>query len=102
MSRTSVITSKDNANIKLISQLQKSPKKRREEGVFVLEGLRLCLDAIQNGFIPRKAFFSSSFLSFIRNFPPDQFHQVCIFLRALLSICLPRKDSWISHQTPSF
>lgn len=63
MSRTSVITSKDNANIKLISQLQKSPKKRREEGVFVLEGLRLCLDAIQNGFIPRKAFFSSSFLS---------------------------------------
>ena len=63
MSRTSVITSKDNANIKLISQLQKSPKKRREEGVFVLEGLRLCLDAIQNGFIPRKVFFSSSFLS---------------------------------------
>ena len=63
MSRTSIITSKDNANIKLISQLQKSSKKRREEGVFVLEGLRLCLDALQNGFVPEKVFFSESFSS---------------------------------------
>ena len=53
MSTSIKISSKDNANIKEISLLQKSSKKRREEGVFVLEGLRLCLDALENGFIQR-------------------------------------------------
>ena len=63
MSRFSVITSKDNSNIKAISLLQKSSKKRREEGVFVLEGLRLCLDALSNGFLPQKVFLTSTFIS---------------------------------------
>ena len=71
MSRTSIITSKDNANIKQISQLQKSSKKRKEEGVFVLEGLRLCLDALQNGFTPEKVFYSESFLSKNSNLVQD-------------------------------
>lgn len=57
------ISSKDNANIKEISLLQKSSKRRREEGVFVLEGLRLCLDALENGFIPQKAFYSTTALN---------------------------------------
>lgn len=57
------ITSKDNANIKEISGLQKSSKHRRDQGVFVLEGLRLCLDAIENGFIPKKVFLSTSAIS---------------------------------------
>ena len=43
------ITSRENAIIKHILQLNQSSSKRKEEGVFVLEGLRLCLDAIQNG-----------------------------------------------------
>ncbi len=60
MSAITKITSKENSNIKEISSLQKSSKHRREEGVFILEGLRLCLDAIENGFTPRKVFFSSS------------------------------------------
>ena len=63
MSRISLITSKDNSNIKAISLLQKSSKRRREEGVFILEGLRLCLDAVQNKFSPVKVFFSTTFLS---------------------------------------
>lgn len=63
MSRFSVITSKDNSNIKTISLLQKSSKKRKEEGVFVLEGLRLCLDALSNGFLPQKVFLTSTFIS---------------------------------------
>ena len=62
MSHILQISSKDNANVKAISLLQKSTKKRREEGVFVLEGVRLCLDALQNGFTPLKAFFSKTFL----------------------------------------
>lgn len=46
------ISSKDNPIIKEISGLQKSSKGRKEAGLFVLEGLRLCLDASVNGYIP--------------------------------------------------
>lgn len=54
------ITSKDNDMIKSVVQLQKSSKRRRDEGVFVLEGLRLCLDAVRNGFAPEKVILSAS------------------------------------------
>ena len=43
------ITAKDNQLIKLITLLQKSGKARKENGLFVLEGLRICKDAAQNG-----------------------------------------------------
>lgn len=39
------ITAKDNQIIKLVTMLQKSAKSRKENGLFVLEGLRLCNDA---------------------------------------------------------
>lgn len=42
------ITSKDNPLIKLVSSLQSSSKQRKETGLFVLEGLRICDDAYQN------------------------------------------------------
>ena len=43
------ITSKENSLIKLTSQLQGSAKARKENGLFVLEGLRICFDAFDNG-----------------------------------------------------
>ncbi len=43
------ITSKDNSLIKHISELQTSAKKRQNSGLFVLEGLRICKDADENG-----------------------------------------------------
>ena len=43
------LTSKENAVIKLVSSLQGSAKARRENGLFVLEGLRICEDALENG-----------------------------------------------------
>lgn len=43
------ITSRENSLIKLISALQSSSKARRENGLFVLEGLRICSDAFDNG-----------------------------------------------------
>ncbi|MBQ9769875.1 MAG: RNA methyltransferase [Clostridia bacterium] len=46
------ITSKDNPIIKEISSLQKSAKGRKDAGLFVLEGLRLCLDAALNEYKP--------------------------------------------------
>ena len=60
MSTLIKITSKDNPNIKEILSLQKSSKYRREQGLFVLEGRRLCLDAVENNFTPEKVFISSS------------------------------------------
>lgn len=42
------ITSKDNPLIKFVSNLQASSKHRKEAGLFVLEGLRICDDAYQN------------------------------------------------------
>ena len=43
------ITSRENSLITLISSLQTSAKARRENGLFVLEGLRICSDAFENG-----------------------------------------------------
>ncbi len=43
------ISSKENSLIKLVCGLQKSAKTRKENGLFVLEGLRICDDALQNG-----------------------------------------------------
>ncbi len=44
------VTSKDNEIIRLAASLVSSAKKRREEGMFVLDGLRLCRDAEQSGY----------------------------------------------------
>ena len=44
------ITSKDNSLIKLINKLNSSGRSRKEHGLFVIEGLRLCRDAAENGF----------------------------------------------------
>lgn len=43
------ITSRENSLIKLASALQTSAARRRENGLFTLEGLRLCRDAAENG-----------------------------------------------------
>lgn len=43
------ISSKDNPLIKLICSLQSSAKARKEQRLFVLEGFRICVDAMDNG-----------------------------------------------------
>ncbi len=48
MSEFIEISSKDNQLIKFVSLLQASAKQRRENKLFVLEGLRICDDAYQN------------------------------------------------------
>lgn len=46
------ITSKDNALIKLCAKLKKSAKQRRENGLFISEGVRVCVDAmLSNAYI---------------------------------------------------
>lgn len=58
MSYFTKISSKDNEIVKLASKLVSSAKTRRENKLFVLDGLRLCRDAALNGF-PIKYFIVS-------------------------------------------
>lgn len=44
-----IITSRENPLIKLVAALQVSSEKRKHNGLFVLEGLRICKDACDNG-----------------------------------------------------
>jgi len=55
------ISSKDNKYIKYVAKLQKSSKFRSEENSFVLEGLRICKDAMENNIDFRLLFLSESF-----------------------------------------
>ncbi len=55
------ITAKDNPLIKLICSLQTSLKSRKENNLFVLEGLRICLDALENSIAFDKLIVSETF-----------------------------------------
>lgn len=57
-----VITSRENSLIKFVSNLTNSAKSRRENAAFVLEGLRLCMDAYENGIQFDKLIISESAL----------------------------------------
>jgi len=41
-----ILSSKDNSNIKNAVKLRKSAKYRRESGLFIAEGVRICMDAM--------------------------------------------------------
>lgn len=55
-----IITSKSNTGVKYVKKLISSAKERRESGKFVLEGLRLCRDAMQNGRAFSEAFYTKA------------------------------------------
>lgn len=61
------IKSKENSLIKLTSSLQNSSKTRNETGLFVLEGLRICSDAFDNGIRFDKLIISNSAFSKYKN-----------------------------------
>ena len=48
MKEFNVITSRENSLIKLVCSLQSSAKARKENGLFVIEGLRIVKDAYEN------------------------------------------------------
>lgn len=56
------ILSRDNSNIKQVVALISSSKKRRENGLFVLEGLRLSTDAFLSGYRFETLFLSETAL----------------------------------------
>ena len=52
------ITSLQNPKVKAYNQLVSSAKERREQGLFVLEGLRLVLDVVRSGCTIKELFFT--------------------------------------------
>ncbi|MCL2532201.1 MAG: RNA methyltransferase [Oscillospiraceae bacterium] len=56
-----VITSTQNPQIKFAVKLRDSAKARREHGQFFLEGYRLCMDALENGYTPELLFCTDKF-----------------------------------------
>lgn len=57
-----MITSKDNAKIKRVSAFVSSAKKRKEEGVFLLEGTRLCSEALREDIEVLEVYYTSNLL----------------------------------------
>lgn len=55
-----MITSVHNPKIKRIRQLQESSRERRQEGVFIIEGVRLVEEALASGWPVRWAFYDSA------------------------------------------
>ncbi|MDR2646988.1 MAG: RNA methyltransferase [Oscillospiraceae bacterium] len=54
------ISSADNPRVKLACQLKGDARARRAQGKFLLEGLRLCEDAVRSGFVPLEVFVCSA------------------------------------------
>lgn len=54
----SSIRSRDNDKVKWAARLVAQSRFRRESGLFVLEGLRLCLDAVRTGRQPEAVFYT--------------------------------------------
>lgn len=52
------ITSRDNRLIKEYCRLAEDTRHRRESGLFVMEGARLCTDAVRSGVVVETAFFT--------------------------------------------
>lgn len=55
------ITSVKNERVKAAAKLLSSAKARREQGLFVLEGLRLCMDVVRSGLRCAELFVSGEF-----------------------------------------
>ncbi len=58
-----IITSVENPVVKLAAKLAASKKERTQQGLFVIEGLRLCMDALQSGVKCRYVFLTSDALA---------------------------------------
>lgn len=57
------ITSRDNGLVKETVRLLSSSRARRQAGRFVLEGLRLCRDAVRSGCAPQTVLFTAALLA---------------------------------------
>ena len=62
-----MITAKDNPRVKKVAMLCSSAKRRREEGLFVLEGSRLCSEALREDIAVKELLFTDD----ARNNHPD-------------------------------
>ena len=63
MARFETISSRDNPQIKRAAKLAASSRSRREAGLFVVEGARLCMDALQSGLRAAVLFYTPEALA---------------------------------------
>ena len=85
-----ILSSKDNSNIKNAVKLRKSAKYRRESGRFIAEGVRICMDAMlsTNKAIPSKP-NNSNLLKEFKNSPKQKMRKerTTILLKTKKSNC---------------
>ena len=62
MSDMQVVTSRENSHAKRLDSLLRQRKAREESGLFVLEGVRLCLDSMSAGLRPQSVYLTPSAL----------------------------------------
>ncbi len=62
MTEISIITSKSNDKIKQAAKLCADSASRKKQGLFFLEGLRLCCDAVYSGLVPESVFVTRNAL----------------------------------------
>jgi TrmH family RNA methyltransferase len=75
MKPRSIISSLSNAQVKNLTLLQKKPKARDEQGIFVIEGLKMFEEAKDLGLL-RKAYASESFYQEMLLQKPDYFNDL--------------------------
>ena len=77
-----LITSKDNPTVKLVKKLLSAAKYRKREGAFVMEGLRLCRDAAQNGVCISATLVTEKFTADF----PEAFGEIQAVSKTLLTV----------------
>ena len=75
-----MITSVNNGQVKNIIQLNQKTKARREQGLFVAEGERLCGDAVKSGAEIVRAFFTESAF--------ERYPQICEEIEHKVQSCI--------------
>ena len=73
-----LITSRKNEFIRYASRLTSSAQFRREEGLFVVEGARLCADAAKSGMEISYVFYTSEAEEKYRDYLAPALQKMCI------------------------
>lgn len=66
-----VISSRSNDRVKYINRLMSGSSHRRAESCFVLEGARLCADAVRSGYAPKELYLTEKALEKYRDILAD-------------------------------
>ena len=69
-----ILTSRENPTVKNLCKLLASKKARREQGLFVTEGIKLCLEAFRSGVLVKQIFYTPESLE---KYPEEMKYLLC-------------------------